>query len=86
MNEFQELISILAQKNVRDGFGAWCWCGDGFGDFDGFDCRFDCVTNAEVKDGTRTEDVEPRIRRKRLALFRLVARMQSLHKYNLFYY
>ena len=37
---------------------------------------FDFVTNAEVKDRTRLEDIEPRIRRRRLALFGHVARMQ----------
>ena len=37
---------------------------------------FDYVTNAEVKDRTRLDDMEPRIRRRRLALFGHVARMQ----------
>ena len=36
---------------------------------------FDHVTNVEVKDRTRLEDIEPRIGRRRLALFRHVARM-----------
>ena len=37
---------------------------------------FDYVTNAEVKDRTRLEDMEPWIRRRRLVLFGHVARMQ----------
>ena len=37
---------------------------------------FDHVTNVEVKDRTRLEDIEPRIRRRRLALFGHVACMQ----------
>ena len=37
---------------------------------------FDHVTNLEVKDRTRLEDIEPRVRRRRLALFGHVARMQ----------
>ena len=37
---------------------------------------FDYVTNGEVKDRTRLEDMEPGIRRRRLALFGHVARMQ----------
>ena len=37
---------------------------------------FDHVTNVEVKDRIRIEDIEPRIRRRRLALFGHVARMQ----------
>ena len=36
---------------------------------------FDHVTNVEVKDCTRLEDIEPRIRPRRLALFGHVARM-----------
>ena len=36
---------------------------------------FDHVTNVEVKDRTRLEDIESRIRRRRLALFGHVARM-----------
>ena len=36
---------------------------------------FDHVTNAEVKDRTRLEDIELRIRRRRFALFGHVARM-----------
>ena len=34
------------------------------------------VTNLEVKDRTRLEDIESRVRRRRLALFGHVARMQ----------
>ncbi len=37
---------------------------------------FDHVTNLEVKDRTRLEDIESRVRRRRLALFGHVARMQ----------
>ena len=37
---------------------------------------FDHVTNLKVKDRTRLEDEEPRIRRRRLALIRNMARMQ----------
>ena len=37
---------------------------------------FDHVSNLEVKDRTRLEDIEPRVRRRRLALFGHVARMQ----------
>ena len=37
---------------------------------------FDHITNLEVKDRTRLEDIEPRVRRKRLSLFGHVARMQ----------
>ena len=37
----------------------------------------DHVTNVEVKDRTRLEDSEQRIRRRRLALFGHVARMPS---------
>ena len=37
---------------------------------------FDHITNLEVKDRTRLEDIEPRVRRRRLALFGHVARMQ----------
>jgi hypothetical protein len=37
---------------------------------------FDHITNAEVKGRTRLEDIEPRIRRRRLPLFGHVARMQ----------
>ena len=37
---------------------------------------FDHVTNVEVKDRTRLEDIEPRIKLRRLALFGHVARMQ----------
>ena len=37
---------------------------------------FDHVTNLEVKDRTRLEDLELRIERRRLALFRQVARVQ----------
>ena len=36
----------------------------------------DYVTNAEVRDHTGLEDIEPRIRRRRLALFWHVVRMQ----------
>ena len=39
-------------------------------------CQFDHVTNFEVKDRTRLEDIESRVRRRRLALFGHVARMQ----------
>ena len=38
---------------------------------------FDHVTNVEVKDRTRLEDIESRIRRRRLVLFGRVARMPS---------
>ena len=37
---------------------------------------FDHVTNLEVKDRTRLEDIELRVRRRRLALFEHVARVQ----------
>ena len=37
---------------------------------------FDHVTNLEVKDRTRLEDIESRVRRRRLALFGHVAHMQ----------
>ena len=37
---------------------------------------FDYVTNAEVKDRTRLEDMEPRMRRRRLAPFGHVALVQ----------
>ena len=37
--------------------------------------QFDHVTNMEVIDRTRLEDIEPRIRRRRIALFGHVARM-----------
>ena len=37
---------------------------------------FDHVTNLEVKDRTLLEDIESRVRRRRLALFGHVARMQ----------
>ena len=37
---------------------------------------FDHITNFEVKDRTRLEYIEPRVRRRRLALFGHVARMQ----------
>ena len=37
---------------------------------------FDHVTNLEVKDRTRLEDIEPRVRRRRLGLFGHVASMQ----------
>ena len=37
---------------------------------------FDHITNLEMKDRTRLEDIEPRVRRRRLALFGHVARMQ----------
>ena len=37
---------------------------------------FDHVTNLEVKDRTRLEDIESRVRRRRLAIFGHVARMQ----------
>jgi len=37
---------------------------------------FDHITNLEVKDRTRLEDIEPRVRRRRLALLGHVARMQ----------
>ena len=37
---------------------------------------FDYITHLEVKDRTRLEDIEPRVRRRRLALFDHVARMQ----------
>ena len=37
---------------------------------------FDHVTNLEEKDRTRLEDIESRVRRRRLALFGHVARMQ----------
>ena len=37
---------------------------------------FEYVMNAEVKDRTRLEDMEARIRRRRLALFGHVVRMQ----------
>ena len=40
----------------------------------GISC-FDYVTNVEVKDRTRLEDIESRIRRRRLALFGHVTRM-----------
>ena len=36
---------------------------------------FDHIKNQEVKDRTRLEDIEPRIRRRRLALLEHVARM-----------
>ena len=39
-------------------------------------CWFDRATNLDVKDRTRLEDIEPRVRRRRLALFGHVARMQ----------
>jgi len=37
---------------------------------------FDHITNLEVKDRTSLEDIEPRVRRRRFALFGHVARMQ----------
>ena len=37
---------------------------------------FDHVTNLEVKDRTRLDDIESRVRRRRFALFGHVARMQ----------
>ena len=40
---------------------------------------FDHITNLEVKERTRLDNIEPRVRRRRLATFGHVARMQPAH-------